>query len=103
MNVVNLVGVDLEERDIDTAHRLKSRNTVLPPPFAIKMVNGHRKIETMRKVTKVKPTAERLGGDKAVKIYFNDLLTPEKQRILNNTKGLWDYFIVWCRNMEIFS
>ncbi len=39
MNKGNLVGVHLEGRDIDIAHRLKSRNTVLPPPFVIKIVN----------------------------------------------------------------
>lgn len=60
-----LVGVNLDPRDIDIAHRFKSKNDKLPPPFIIKLVNRHKKIEIISQARRIKPTGEKMGGDQS--------------------------------------
>lgn len=97
-----LVGVSLEPRDIDIAHRLRSKNEKLPPPFIIKLVNRYKKFEIMAQARKLKPTAEKIGGEKKTKVFFNDHLTPEAQHILTAAKEISNQVKVWSRNGEVF-
>lgn len=90
------------EKDIDIAHRLPSNNKELPAPIIIKLVNRHKKVEIMSKAKVKKSTADKMGGNKNTRIFFNDHLTPEKQKILNKAKCLRDHFVVWSRNGEVF-
>ncbi len=97
-----LVDVSLEARDIDIAHRLRSRNDKILPPFVIKLVNRYKKIELITQARKIKPTVERLGGGAAMKIYYNDYLTTENQHILTAAKALGSQIKVWSRNGEVY-
>lgn len=72
-----LVGVRLDSKDTDIAHRLRSKNSKLPPLFVIKLVNRYKKIEMITGAKKLKPTAEKIGGGSTTKVHYNDHLSPE--------------------------
>ncbi len=63
----------------------------------MKMVNRWKKEEIMSAAKEKKPTAELMGGDKNVKIFCNEHLTPKKQRVLNEAKKLKDKYYVWSK------
>lgn len=50
---------------------------------------------------KMKPTAKKIGGGKTMKVFYNDHLTPENQRILMTAKAIGKEIKVWSRNGEV--
>ncbi len=63
LEICKVVGVEVEENDIDTAHHLRTRKEGQELPFIIKLVNRYKKEEIMRKTREMRPTADKLGGD----------------------------------------
>lgn len=92
-----IVGVIIEPRDIDIAHRLPSKNTKLPPPFIIRFVNRWKREEVMEAAKIAKPTAECMGGGRDMKIYCNDHLTSKCQALLLYAKRLRPEYHVWTK------
>ena len=94
------VNLNLKPEDIDIAHRLKSRRDDLPPPFIIKFVNRHKKIELLKRSKPKKSESDEESSDRGTKeakrgIVFRDHLSPRAQQIFNHAHILWSEYFVW--------
>ena len=87
LRIAETLRYKLEPKDIDSCHRMKTSNPNIALPFIIKFVNRHIKFDFMREVIKQKPTAELFGGDKKMKIFLNNQLSPKQSAFLKTVKG----------------
>ena len=74
IRIARTLNFNLEPKDINACHRMKTRNQNLPPLFVIQFVCRHVKATFMREAIKMKPTTELFGGNRNNKIYINDEL-----------------------------
>jgi len=108
MSAGELVGVQLSPQDIDIAHRLRSRkepkakDRKFPPPFVIKLVHRHKKIELIKQAKQIKPTAESMGGPKKTKVFYNEHLIQANQEIVTAARKIGKRISVWTWNGEVF-
>ena len=103
VKVSDAVGVKLEEKDIDIAHRLPSRNNNFAPPFIIKLVNRFKKEEVMSNAKRKKIMAKEFNGEEKCQIFFNDHLTKKNQEILMKAKSLWADYFIWTKNGHVLG
>lgn len=86
------LNVRIEPWDIVAAHRLPKKRTrdgkptPEPPPVIVKFHRRTTKREAITSSIAIKPTAEIFGGDLANRIYLNDHLTRENERLLGNAR-----------------
>ena len=76
------LDMNIIPEDIDTAHRLKTRNPVGPPPFIIRMVNRRKRDRMLVRTRAKQPHAGLWGGDSTQRVYANEHLSPSNQFIL---------------------
>ena len=93
-------NMELKPDDIDIAHRLRSKRDDQPPPFIIRFVHRHKKIELLKRTRPVKPTPgegenQRDPKGKPRGIIFRDQLSPRSQQIFNHAHILWSEYFVW--------
>jgi len=93
--VGEFVGVQINENDVNTAHRMSS--TKQPPPFILKFVSRIKRDEVMRNAKFKKPNAESVGGTRDEKIFFSDHLTKRNRELLSKARIfiLFGSRIVW--------
>lgn len=94
----SVLGVPLPRVQVDIAHRLRSRNTNMPPPFIIKLLNRWKKEELMTAAKAIKPTAASFGGSNEVRIFVNEQLSPKNQLLFHHAKKLKKEYFVWGKN-----
>lgn len=73
-----VLGVPLPQVKVDIMHRLKSRNTKMPPPFIIKLLNCWKKEKLMTATKNIQPTAAGFRGSDNVGVFINEQLSPKK-------------------------
>jgi hypothetical protein len=113
--IAHITGVHLEKWDVVAAHRLPSRNIrgkfggnndgFADHPFIIKFHSRFTKEKLMKNAREANLTAERFGGSRGIRVFFNDHLTKKKSALLRKAKILkskdYEYKYVWCRNGQI--
>lgn len=102
LDIARAVNVDIESRDVDAAHRLRTRNNASPQPFIIRFVNRWKKDEILAEFKNQQPMANRWGGDKRVRVYCNEQLTPRNQSIMFEAKKWSELYNVWAYKGQIF-
>lgn len=90
--------MSMKAAEIDIAHRLPSRNSSLPPPLIVKLLNRWKK-EKLMSAAKIKmPTAAQFGGSSTTRIYVNEHLAPKTQQIFAYARRkLKEEYFVWAR------
>ena len=102
LDIIRGVNIDIELRDLDAAHRLRTRNDLVPAPFIIRFVNRWKKEDVFEEFKSQQPTAERWGGEKRVRVFCNEQLTPLNQTIMYEAKKWGEYYSVWAFRSQIF-
>jgi hypothetical protein len=94
-HVKTLLGhldVKIEPWDIVTSHRLPKKLTkdgkpsLEPPAIIVKFHNGNTKKEAIAASIAKKPVASLFGGPSTSRLYLNDHLTRENERLLGNAR-----------------
>lgn len=49
----------------------------------------------MEIIEQTKPTAGHLSGNKKIKIFCNEQLSPKNQRIFGKARNIWSNYFVW--------
>ena len=86
VKLFNAIGLPFTENEVDACHRLPTRNQKNPPPFLIKFVSRHRKVQMIQKIKSTKPTADVIGGNKEDMIFASDHLTRQNGILLQTAK-----------------
>ena len=102
LNIIRGVNIEIEPRDLDTAHRLRTRNNSVPAPFIIRFVNRWKKEDVFAEFKKQQPTANRWGGDRCVRVFCNEQLTPLNQTIMYEAKKFGEFYGVWAFKSQIY-
>ena len=101
-DIIRGVNVEIEPRDLDAAHRLRTRNGSVPAPFIIRFVNRWKKEDVFAEFKSQQPTANRWGGDRRVRVFCNEQLLPLNQTIMYEAKKYGEYYSVWAFRSQIY-
>ncbi len=101
MELGTVTGVQITPTDIDVAHRLATRNKMLPPPLIIRFVNRWKRDQVMSSIKEIKPTTEKLGGKKDMKIFCHEHLTSHNQKILLHALKLKEKYSIWSNRGKV--
>jgi len=102
LDIIRAVNVEIEPRDLDTAHRLRTRSNAFPQPFIIRFVNRWKKDDVLAEFKNQQPMANRWGGDKRIRVYCNEQLTPRNQMLMFEAKKWGEFYSVWAYKGQIF-
>ena len=99
------LGCEIQQKDIDIAHRVPSSNKSLPRPIIVKFINRWQKHELMIAKKNKKIRTSSVGFSSLDQhIFINDHLTPAAKGILRRAKDLRSkgFKFVWSRDSKIF-
>lgn len=102
MKACEIVGVKIGEKEIDSAHRLPSKNTQAPP-FIMKMICRFTRDEVKRKAKENNVKASAFGGDSDTKLFYSDHLTKKNQELLTYAKELKETHYIWSNKGKILG
>ena len=110
IGLFNLIGANITLNDIDTAHRVPSRNSSSndPKPIICKFVRRIAREEVMshrREVSNVDPTAVGVNVGDLSNAMILDHLTPKAQELLSEAKRFktrYNYAYCWAKNQVIY-
>ncbi len=103
VEICEKMGVKIEGKEIDAAHRIPSKKNSSSPPFILKFVSRFTKEELLKNVWEKKPKADILGGSSNQKLFFNEHLTKKNLNILMSAKHLRGAYSIWTRNGHVLG
>jgi len=102
-----VVGVDINYKDIDAAHRLPSLKNKVSPPFIMRLINRTVKsqiiINAKNLAKQQKLNASLVGGDPKLRFYYSEHLSKKNQEILNKARCLWNNYIIYTHNGKVMG
>lgn len=104
-NIGKTLDCEVQQHDIDIAHRIPSTNKSLPRPIIVKFLNRWKKNEIMVAKKNKKMLTSSLGFSTLDQpIFINDHLTPKTKGILRRAKELRNkgFKFVWSRDGKVF-